>query len=314
MIVVPPKKAHELNMSPPLKQFIQQTYTANLDDYLKSVDALNQLRNEALFKANRQEKLSKLMRYYDQLCAIETKLPISENQIRLPFKWADAFEKGSIFGRNSLGYYYYFLKNFIHFYVIIFSFKVLSSSLYERICVLFNIAACCSDIASTQQLDTEESLKLAAKYYQLATGAFSFIRDNALTATRSDCTSDLYPDTLGVLISIMLAQAQEVFYYKAVKDKMKDLTVSKIAAQCSDYYAEAMKAIQSDALKDLQKVLEFFNIKIVKPFSNIIILLRCGFRIYLANRLYIMPCQNIIEVNTITMKKRILVKHWLVLV
>jgi hypothetical protein len=179
---------------------------------------------------------------------------------------------------------------------------------------LFNIAACCSDIASTQQLDTEESLKLAAKYYQLATGAFSFIRDNALTATRSDCTSDLYPDTLGVLISIMLAQAQEVFYYKAVKDKMKDLTVSKIAAQCSDYYAEAMKAIQSDALKDLQKVLEFFNIKIVKPFSNIIILLRCGFRIYLANRLYIMPCQNIIEVNTITMKKRILVKHWLVLV
>jgi len=122
--------------------------------------------------------------------------------------------------------------------------------------VLFNIAACCSDIASTQQLDNEDGLKTAAKYYQLAAGTFSFIRDNALTATRSDCTSDLYPDTLSVLISIMLAQAQEVFYNKAVKDRMKDLTVSKIAAQCSDYYADAMKAVQSEALKDLKHVTE----------------------------------------------------------
>lgn len=102
MLVIPPKKAYELNMCYPIKQFIQQTYSTNLDDYLKSVDALNQLRNEALFKSNRQERLNKLMRYYDQLTAIETKLPISENQIRIPFKWQDAFEKGSLFGRGSL--------------------------------------------------------------------------------------------------------------------------------------------------------------------------------------------------------------------
>ncbi len=102
MIVVPAKKPFELNICHPLKQFIQQTYTSNLDDYLKSVDALNQLRNEALFKSNRQERLQKLQRYYDQLTAIESKLPISENQIRLPFKWQDAFEKGGLFGRSSL--------------------------------------------------------------------------------------------------------------------------------------------------------------------------------------------------------------------
>ncbi len=102
LIVVPAKKPFELNISQPLKQFIQQTYTTNLDDYFKSVDALNQLRNEALFRSNRQERLSKLLRYYDQLTAIESKLPISENQIRLAFKWQDAFEKGSIFGRGSL--------------------------------------------------------------------------------------------------------------------------------------------------------------------------------------------------------------------
>lgn len=130
----------------------------------------------------------------------------------------------------------------------------MSSNIYERLCVLFNIGAMCSEIAGTQQLDTEEGLKTAAKLYQQAAGAFAYIRDNSLTATRNDCTFDLYPETLTVLSSIMLAQAQEIFYQKSIKDKMRDLIVSKLAAQCSDYYADAMKSIQSDQLKDLQKV------------------------------------------------------------
>jgi programmed cell death 6-interacting protein len=118
---------------------------------------------------------------------------------------------------------------------------------------LFNIGACCSDIASTSPLETEEGLKTAAKLYQQAAGCFSYIRDHALTATRSDCTSDFYPDTLTCLIAVMLAQAQEVFYLKAVDNKFKDATIAKLVKQCSDFYAEAMKTVQSESLKDLQK-------------------------------------------------------------
>ena len=42
-------------------------------------------------------------RYYDQLVAIESKLPIAENQIRIDFKWKDCFEKASFFsGKRTL--------------------------------------------------------------------------------------------------------------------------------------------------------------------------------------------------------------------
>ncbi len=130
----------------------------------------------------------------------------------------------------------------------------MSSSVYEKLCVLFNIGAQSAEVAALQQYDQDEGLKVAIQMFQLAAGAFSYIRDNSLTTTRSDCTTDLNHETLSLLISIMLAQTQEVFYHKAVKDKKKGITISKLAAQCSDYYADAMKQIQTESLKDLQKV------------------------------------------------------------
>lgn len=48
-----------------------------------------------------------------------------------------------------------------------FSNAALPSLGYEKTCVLFNAAALASQIASEQNLDSEEGLKNAAKFYQV---------------------------------------------------------------------------------------------------------------------------------------------------
>jgi hypothetical protein len=100
MVIIPFKKATEVNFAGPIKRFIMHTNAANLDGYLKSADALNKFRSDALFNICRHNMLSKLTRYHDQLMVLEGKFPISESQIRIKFKWNDAFDNDSLFGRS----------------------------------------------------------------------------------------------------------------------------------------------------------------------------------------------------------------------
>ncbi len=121
---------------------------------------------------------------------------------------------------------------------------------YEKVCVLFNIAALQSSIAANQCFDSDDGLKTAAKLFQQSAGIFAHLR-SASPALQTETTPDLAPDTLHVLSILMLAQAQEICLFKAIKDGMKDQVIAKLASQNDEMYADVMKAMQREGLKSL---------------------------------------------------------------
>ncbi|XP_050349008.1 programmed cell death 6-interacting protein [Nymphalis io] len=231
LLSVPFKKSSDVDIVKPLKNLIQSTYNTSEtnEDYSDAINELSRLRSNAIWKVFEKSSLEVIYSYYDQLVSLESKIPPQEVQI--PFKWKDAFDKGSIFlFRMSL---------------------TISSLAFERMCILFNMAAMQSAIAAQQPLDSEESLKLAAKLLQQSAGIFAYLKGNIMMAVHQDTTPDLNPETLNALSQLMLAQAQEVIVYKCIKDDMKDSMVAKVCAQCDDLYSDTLRLLQKDSLRSL---------------------------------------------------------------
>lgn len=70
-----------------------------------------------------------------------------------------------------------------------------------------------------------------------------------MIAIQQEPTPDISPETLGALSALMLAQAQEIFVYKAIHDSMKDGIVAKLAAQAEELYAIALKMFQKEIFR-----------------------------------------------------------------
>ncbi|ALC45750.1 ALiX [Drosophila busckii] len=235
LLGVPLKKPSEVDVVKPLNNLIQSTYNGataeEKSQYAEAVNDFSKQRNTAIWKffEKYEASLETVYAYYDQICALETK--ISANELQIPFKWKDAFDKGSIFGgKISLTH---------------------TSLLYEKVCVLFNIAALQSSVAVSQPLDTDEGLKLAIKLLQQSAGIYQYLKGATPAAVPSEPTPDLSQDTLTVLQALMVAQAQEVFILKAIKDNMKDQIIAKLCCQGEEFYADVLRAMQKESVRNL---------------------------------------------------------------
>ncbi|XKL66493.1 hypothetical protein PGB90_009913 [Kerria lacca] len=230
---VPVKKPTDVDLIKPLKNIISSHYNTsdNPDNYTNAIEEFNKLRNQAVWKAYEkyESSLEIIYYYYDELISLDAKLAGSSLQI--PFKWKDAFDKGSLFtGRASL---------------------TLTSFKYEIICVLFNIGALQSAVAATQILETDGGLKLAAKLFQLAAGIYKHIKETVNESFLQELTPDLNTEVLSALTYLMLAQAQEIFVLKTIHDQMKDVVIAKLCAQCAEYYSDTIKIMQKDFVRPL---------------------------------------------------------------
>lgn len=120
---------------------------------------------------------------------------------------------------------------------------------FELVNVLFNLAAMYSQLALASNRSTPEGLKAACNYFAQAAGVISHIKTVSLPDMRTDPPEDMDNMTLESVEHLMLAQAQECFWQKAVKDGLKDASIAKLAAKVSDFYGTAGDwGVKSDAI------------------------------------------------------------------
>ncbi|CAG7835942.1 unnamed protein product [Allacma fusca] len=224
---VPLKKSGEVSLEESLKSFLGPYLPSPGGEIEKAVKELDKLRREVVSKKPPKTTfaLDQLFKYHDQLVTLENLFP---SETLIPFTWDDAFSKASVFsGKISLA---------------------LSFMGYEKHCVLFNIAALQSQLGiESSSVDTDDDRKNAAKYFQSASGIFEYLKPSEVAG--DNLTPDFHPDMLASLSAIMLAQAQEMFVTKAIRDHMKDGIIAKLCIQTEEMFADVLLKMTRDAVK-----------------------------------------------------------------
>lgn len=131
---------------------------------------------------------------------------------------------------------------------------------YEKASVIFNISAVLSCHAAVQNRAEDNGLKTAYHSFQASAGMFTYINENFLHAP----STDLNRDTVKTLISVTLAQAQEIFLEKQTRDGKKPGLLAKLAAQSNFLYTQAKEGLETESLKGVFDAswLKFVQLKI----------------------------------------------------
>merc|ERR1712106_87968 len=234
LLCIPLKQTGEVDLIKPIKSVISSSRSSTTQD-VNCLTELQNLRIKMVTAIKNQQfsetSLEDAQNYFDQIGHLESKIPF--NKTKIYFKWLDAFDKGSWFG-GSVPY------------------TMSTNLLYEKACVLFNIAALGTQVGAAQDLATEEGMKKAVKTFQMAAGILSAV-STPPPANSSDQkpTPDLSPESAAVLSSLCLAQAQEMVVQKAVMDSKKDSIIAKLARHADILYTETMNLMQKETVRAL---------------------------------------------------------------
>lgn len=208
---VPSKDTDDIDLTGPLRQFVRSNYGA-AEQYAGECSTIHRLRQDMRGAGKDENGRDLLYRYYGQLELLELRFPIDEEHVRIIFTWYDAFTQSPI-SQYSLA--------------------------YEKACVLFNIASILSFTAITQSRSESDGMKKAYHSFQAAAGLLNFINDNFLHAPSADLSREM----VKMLSSVMLAQAQEVFTEKQIRDSGKSSIVAKLAAETASLYHNANETL-----------------------------------------------------------------------
>ncbi|KAA8907826.1 BRO1-like domain-containing protein [Sphaerosporella brunnea] len=211
---IPFRQSMPLELSSAVKQYISTKYDQHPDMFAADLAAIDQLRNDAIHvQEPHQSGIRKLAEYAAQLQWISGKFPID---IGADFIWYPAlgYNTNKPMTQNNLQ--------------------------FERANILCNLAALYSQLGTSLRSDISASgLKAACNYYCASAGVLKYLHQSVIPELRSTPPEDMDAMTLACLEQLMLAQAQECFWLKAVQDENKDSVIARLAASVSDYYDTA---------------------------------------------------------------------------
>merc|ERR1711884_9910 len=131
------KVTGDVDLVKPIKTTISTVDTNSLTE-------LQSLRNKMVLNVKNKNHSDSALRdvenYFDQLGNLEGKIPV--DRVKIYFKWLDSFDKGSWLG-GSVPY------------------TCSTNLLFEKACVLYNVAAMATQIGATQDLHSEDCMKKA---------------------------------------------------------------------------------------------------------------------------------------------------------
>ncbi|KAJ1978699.1 pH-response regulator protein palA/rim20 [Dimargaris verticillata] len=215
---------HQTPISQPLRHCIDHVFGEPVKLYARDLAKLDELRLAALdLPVNLTlTHLENQLRYYAQLATVCTKFP-------------DDLQPMPTWHGTDLGS----------------TVPVLPSGLRcEQACLLFNVAASYSHLALAENRVTAAGLRDACGYFQRAAGIFQHLAEHYCPRLTGQFPSELTPSVLNSLCALMLAQAQECCWQKAVSDCKSNSLVAKLARQVSLYYEQASNSIQQRLATD----------------------------------------------------------------
>jgi programmed cell death 6-interacting protein len=220
---LPFRRTHNVSIADAIRRYISTKYDQHPDMFTHDLEQIDRLRHAAVHALEPHTSgVRSIQQYAAQLVWMRAKFPVD---IGLDFIWYPAL------GYNTQ--------------------RPISQDniRFELANILFNLAAMYSQLAMSSNRSTSDGLKAACNYFCLSAGVISHLKTAIVPDMRTAPPEDMDTSTLESLEYLMLAQAQECFWQKAVKDGLKDASISKLAAKVSDLYNEAGDwGIKSDAV------------------------------------------------------------------
>ncbi|KAK9455841.1 BRO1-like domain-containing protein [Dipodascopsis uninucleata] len=221
ILAVPLKRTDDFALETAIKNYIEHSYDQHPDMYNGDIKELDRLRHSVFDCQITTSSLEDLYKYFIQLTFCSSKFP---SNINAKFVWY-----------STLGYST--------------SAAVIHEDLqYERANILYNIAALHSNLGRDENRSSGEGLKRASQAFQTAAGCFQYLKNNVISEMKLNPPEDMTSATLDVLIQLMLAQAQECFWQKAVLDQLKNSIIARLANQVSQFYGQALDFSMKSAI------------------------------------------------------------------